>query len=211
MYPANNIDGIVEQERMLDGSHAIILLFVKPSDDNADNIIKKFNYLHYKSKKFCSIYLVGYSIYSNEAYFDWNPIVGVNNTTWYYSDECFIEVCEQLGRRLKKWYYSGEPEMIILQNSSTYENGCIMDFRNYHYIDINYGVSKGYIESFARFMERLLVACKKEVMASQVVSAANKQRLNGRKIIEEAIGMCPRLPLHVKKILKDKVFFKSYK
>ena len=50
MYPANNIDGIVEQERMLDGSHAIILLFVKPSDDNADNIIKKFNYLHYKSK-----------------------------------------------------------------------------------------------------------------------------------------------------------------
>ena len=36
MFPANNINGIKEQEELLEGSHAIILLFVKPSDDNAD-------------------------------------------------------------------------------------------------------------------------------------------------------------------------------
>ena len=40
MYPVNNISGIKEQESRLEGSHAIILLFVKPSDDNADSIIK---------------------------------------------------------------------------------------------------------------------------------------------------------------------------
>ena len=63
MYPVNNIVGIENQELKLEGNHAIILLFVKPSDDNADGIIKKFNYLHYKSKRYCSIYLVGYSQY----------------------------------------------------------------------------------------------------------------------------------------------------
>ena len=68
MYPVNNIDGIKDQESQLKGSHAIILLFVKPSDDNADSIIKKFNYLHYKSKQCCSIYLIGYSQYFYEKY-----------------------------------------------------------------------------------------------------------------------------------------------
>ena len=190
---------------MIDGSHAIILLFVKPSDDNADNIIKKFNYLHYKSKNYCSIYLVGYSLDYHEAYHDWKPIEGVDHTTWYYSDECFVEVNEQLERRLKNWRYSGEPEMIILQNSSTYEGGSVMDFRNYHYIDINYGISRGYIDSFARFMERLLVACRYEVLATEVIDAANRKRLNGRRIIEMAIEDCPKLPTHAKRILKDRV------
>lgn len=43
MYPINNILGIEEQERQIDGSHAVILLFVKPSDPNADEIISNIN------------------------------------------------------------------------------------------------------------------------------------------------------------------------
>ena len=211
MYPVNDIKGILEQEKELEGSHAIILLFVKPSDENADNIIKKFNYLHYRSKSYCSIYLVGYSLDFFEKYHDTQMVVGVNNTTWYYSDECFVDVCEQLGNRLKHWRYCGEPEMIILQNSSTFEGGCTLDFRHYHYIDINYGIEQGYIDSFARFMERIIDACRSEVDASAAIVVANRRRLNGRKIIEMAIQECPRLPSPVKRILKDKLFFKSAK
>ena len=69
MYPINNIHSIKYQESQLEGNHAILLLFVKPSDDNAESIIKKFNYLHYKSKKYCSIYLIGYSPYLNDTYY----------------------------------------------------------------------------------------------------------------------------------------------
>ena len=75
MFPANNINGIKEQEELLEGSHAIILLFVKPSDDNADNIIRKFNYLHYKSKGYCSIYLVGYSKSASSHVLDMYAII----------------------------------------------------------------------------------------------------------------------------------------
>ena len=211
MYPANDINGILAQEKDLEGSHAIILLFVKPSDVNADSIIKKFNYLHYRSKRYCSIYLVGYSQDYFENYQDAQEIIGVDNTTWYYSDGCFVDVCDQLEVRLKNWRYCGEPEMIILQNSSTFAGGCTLDFRHYNYIDINYGIEKGYIDSFARFMERMIDACRSEVDASAALTLANRKRLNGKKLVEIAIENCPRLPSSAKRILKDKLFFKSSK
>ena len=211
MYPINNIHSIKYQESQLEGNHAILLLFVKPSDDNAESIIKKFNYLHYKSKKYCSIYLIGYSPYLNDTYLDYQQVQGINNTNWYYSDQCFIEVCEELEKRLKNWQYSGEPEMIILQNTSESEGGTCMDFRNYNYIDINYGIQKRYIDSFPRFMERIIMACKSETEARQVVSKANMKRINGRKIIELAISYDSKIPSPIKRIINDKFFFKSYK
>ena len=211
MYPVNNISGIKEQESRLEGSHAIILLFVKPSDDNADSIIKKFNYLHYRSKQYCSIYLVGYSQYFYEKYMDAQQVGGIDNTTWYYSDQCFIEVCEQLEKRLKHWTYSGEPEMIILQNSSSLVDGKLLDFRFYNYIDINYGIQKGYIDSFPRFMERRINACRYETDAQAVIDIANRKRLNSRKIIELALEADTKLPAPIRKIIADKAFFKSYK
>lgn len=211
MYPVNNIDGIQEQESKLEGSHAIILLFVKPSDDNADSIIKKFNYLHYRSKQYCSIYLVGYSQYFYEKYTDAQAVAGVDNITWHYSDRCFIEVCEQLEKRLKHWTYSGEPEMIILQNSSSLAGGKLLDFRFYNYIDINYGIQKGYIDSFPRFMERMINACRFETDAQAVINSTNRKRLNSRKIVELALEADNKLPAPLKKIIADKSFFKSYK
>ena len=211
MYPVNNIKGIQDQESYLEGSHAVILLFVKPSDDNADSIIKKFNYLHYRSKQYCSIYLVGYSQCFYDGYTDAQEVNGVDNTTWYYSDRCFIEVCEQLEKRLKHWRYSGEPEMIVLQNSSSFEGGKLLDFRYYNYIDINYGIQKGYIDSFPRFMERIITACRSETEAQAVVSVANRKRLNSRRLIELALGADTKIPAPIKKIIADKAFFKSYK
>lgn len=211
MFPANNINGIKEQEELLEGSHAIILLFVKPSDDNADNIIRKFNYLHYKSKGYCSIYLVGYSQYPLYQYEDAEEVKGIKQSTWYYSDQCFVEACETLQSRLKNWNYSGEPEMIILQNSSTLPGGRILDFRNYNYIDINYGIQHDYIDSFPRFMERIINACKSETEAAEVIKLANRKRLNCRRIIELAIESDKKLPKPIKKIFKDKAFYKSYR
>lgn len=86
-----------------------------------------------------------------------------------------------------------------------------MDFRNYNYIDINYGISKGYIDSFPRFMERVINACRSETEAQAIVNHANRKRLNGRKIIQKAIEADNKLPAPIKDIINDKLFFKSYK
>ncbi|MCH5142931.1 MAG: hypothetical protein J1G07_04400 [Clostridiales bacterium] len=130
MFPINNFGGIEVQEESLLDKHVIIFLLVKPSDEGAQRIIGKFNYFHYLAGKYCSIYPIGYSQNFFGYYKDIQPIKGVNNEKWFYSDKCFIEFCGELSQRLKGWSYSGELELIILQNKLV--DGCCgkLDFRN---------------------------------------------------------------------------------
>lgn len=211
MYPINNLQGICEQESQLKKNHVIIFLLVKPSDSGADEYIKKFNYLHYRSKEYCSIYLLGYALDFCGKYSDVLNVRGVDNQEWQYSDQCFSDACDELQGRLSNWRYSGEPEMIVLQNGSISDPNKCLNFSNYNYIDINYGIEKQYIDSFSRFMERLIEACKKEVTAVKAIASAERKRIRPRKVIEAAIETCPHLPQPIKKILNDKMFYKSYK
>ena len=209
MYPINNFDGIVEQERNLTGSHVIVLMLIKPSDKNADDYIKHFNYWHYNSREYCSIYLLGYSQNFTNDYQDVIKVNGIDNTTFDYSDCCFIEVRDQLKAKLSNWSYTGEPEIIILQRNA-HGSKNILDFSYYNYIDINYGIQKKYIDSFERFMERLIVACRQEVTATEAIDNVTRQRLKPRRILESALEACPKLPKPIKAILGDRIFYKSY-
>ena len=140
MFPVNNIQGIELQEKQIEGQHVVVLLFVKPSDNDAKAILNKLNYWHHLSARYCSIYMVGYSNGFCGQYADVETIKGIDNHEWEYSDACFIEVCRSLKKRLKNWHYSGEPEMIILKNNMSSSSKSILDFRCYNYIDINYGI-----------------------------------------------------------------------
>ena len=211
MLPINNIAGIEKQEEKKEGNHVIAFLLVKPSDDGAESYIKKFNYWHQRSKEYCSIYLLGYSKKFNEKYQDIEYVKGINNQIWEYSDECFSETCDELKERIKKWNYSGEPELIVLQNSSSVKPRSYLDFSNYVCIDVNYGISKGYIDSFARFMEHFIDACKREVSATSAISIIQKKKMSPRRIIEVTIDSIPKLPEPVSEILKDEVFFRTCK
>ncbi len=79
-------------------------------------------------------------------------------------------------------------EMIILQNSSYSKESKVLDFTNYVYIDINYGISQRYIDSFPRFIERILNACKSQVEARNVVNQSNRMRLSCRGGVEAALN-----------------------
>ena len=208
MYPINNINGIENQERLYNNSHGIMLLFVKPSDRNAEEYINNFNYWHKKTGQSCAIYAIGYSqIGYNQIFDDVQIVNGTCNNKWEYSDECFISVCDQLEERLKNWTYSGEPELIFLQNNPNSKNS-VLDFRNYNYIDINYGIEKGYIDSFPRFMEHLIKACKTK-NDSNIMNEATKLRFSGRKILEIAFKYDNKIPCVIKDIIGDKMFFKG--
>ena len=56
-----------------------------------------------------------------------------------------------------------------------------------------------------------LQGIKKEVIANKAISAANRKRISPRKVIEYAIEECPRLPKPIKRIINDKLFYKSCK
>lgn len=211
MFPVNNLRGIEMQESFLQDKHVILFLLVKPSDVNSQIITRQFNYYHHRAGKYCSIYPIGYSRDMFGMYTDIQKIKGIDNEEWEYSDQCFIDFCDELTARLSGWTYCGEPELLILQNRLTSADESLLDFRNYTRIDINYGLEHGYIDSFQRFMERLLVACRSEVTSYEALEQANRKRLKLRNVLSSAIENSAKLPKPVKKILGDRLFYKSSK
>ena len=211
MFPIHDIQGIEQLEKELEGNHVIILLLVKPQDTNADEIIKNFNYLHVLSGKYCSIYPVGYSEGFCDRYPDAVEVKGVNNSTWEYSDSCFVKVRNQLRQRLKNWNYSHEPEILILKNTSANEHGTTLDFRGYVRIDINRGIKNEYIRSYSNFMGNLVDACRTEVEPQQAVIRAKAQTISCRHILEVALSRDWTKKQVIRKILSDAAFFKSYR
>ena len=208
MFPVNNFEGIAAQESWICERHVIIFLLIKPSDEGAEKIIAQFNYLHHRAGPYCSIYPIGYSKDFFGLYKDVQQVKGVNNEVWLYSDKCFIDFCDSLSQTLKGWSYCGDLELIVLQNKVG-EQGGSLDFQGYNDIDVNYGIQKGYIDSFERFMQRLLIACKKEVDSYNVIKESNRQRLKLRSVLAYAIDRIPKVPRPFKMILKDQLFFKT--
>lgn len=211
MHPIHDLQEIEKYEKKIEEQHIIILLLVQPSDKRASDFISKFNYWNYLADKYCSIYILGYSKGFDGKYSDVVKVDGVDNAEYEYSDCCFIETCDQLRKRLKNWRYSGEAELIVLQKNNNPKRKSALDFSCYHYIDVNYGLDNNYIDSVPRFMQRLIDASKSVVTADKGIAKAQRNKLSTRKVLETAIEKCPKLPKPIKKILRDGVFFKSYK
>jgi len=205
MFPVANYEGILEQEKKNQRKQIVVMLLVKPSDEGADHIINKFNYLHHRSKGFCSIYAVGYSE---------NPIIdgvvadkeveGISGKKWYYSDECFVDFQDSLKGRLK-WEYSGEPELIIAQSDP--DSKVYLNFRNAVALNIGYAVKNGYIQSFPNFMERLIRASEEHITARKASKATGL--FSVKETVEKAFMESDRVPKEVRKILKDIKFYRA--
>ena len=104
------------------------------------------------------------------------------------------------------WRYSGETEILILQNNPGKNDP--LNFRNYVAIDINKGIREGYIDSFQMFMESLIRSSRGKVDARDIASALRKSRISIKDIVKETITECKKIPLPIKKILTDRLFYK---
>lgn len=209
MYAVNTYEAIEANEKELNEKHIIVLLFVRPSLPGAQQIIEEFNYLHFNSQKYCSIYAVGYSNDKNAlAFHDARTVKGVCNADWYYSDEAFIQMKNKLENRLK-WKYSGDIEMIILQSNPG--GNSILNFENYLAVDVNYGIKNDYIESFPRFMESLIRSSKQEVQVTDAAEDLRSGRYKISKIVGASIDECKKIPKPLKMIIKDRLFYRTSK
>ena len=61
MFAVNTYEEIERKQREIPDRQIIILLFVRPTAPGAKEIIKEFDYIHYNSERYCSIYAVGYT------------------------------------------------------------------------------------------------------------------------------------------------------
>ena len=207
MFPVNTYDEIEKNEKIINEKHIVVLLFVRPSLPGAKEIIDEFNYIHYNSGRFCSIYAVGYSSEENcRGHQSWKPIERVAGVEWYYSDQVFVDFKERLECKLG-WKYSGDIEMIVLQSNPSGRS--VLNFENYLAIDVNYGIKNEYIESFPRFMEALVRSSRREVETAGLTREMQRTRLKIGEIVRFSIDECRKIPLPVKRIIKDRLFYRT--
>lgn len=206
MFTASTYDEIEAIERERENREIVVLLFVKPNNPQAMEIIKEFEYIHYNSAKYCSVFAIGYSDdFQKATDKKYIKIDTVLNRDWYFSAQAFADFKEKLEGRIK-WEYSGEIEILILQNKPSSNHP--LDFTNYVTIDINHGIREGYIDSFQRFMESLIRCSKNNVTAKKAIQDVRNSRISIKGIITDTITDCKKVPLPIKKIVKDKLFYR---
>lgn len=206
MFAASTYDEIIEYERLIENQEIVVLLFVRPTNQDAIDIIREFEYIHYNSSKYCSIYAVGYSNnFQKRSDTHYRKICEILNSDWYFSSKAFVEFKDNLEKRIK-WKYSGETEILVLQNNpGKYDP---LNFINYVAIDVNKGLKEGYIDSFQRFMESLVRSAKNSVTAKEAMLEIRKSRVSVKEIILGAIDDSKKIPNPAKKIIKDRLFYR---
>lgn len=205
MIAVNTYEEIEYIQQQNEDRQIVILLFVRPSAPNADKIINEFDYIHFNSAKFCSIYAVGYSNDPSKANDNgYTEVARVAGNAWYFSTSEFVKFKNNLENRIH-WCYSGEVEAIVLQSNPGGPK--ILNFQNYVAIDVNHGIREGYIDSFSRFMESLIRSSRKEVTAKEAICRTQKARYSIKSVVEETIDGCKRIPTPVKRIMKDRLFY----
>ena len=196
MFAACTYEEIEARERLIDNKEIVVLLFAKPSDTA---VLQEFEYIHYNSAKYCSVYAIGYTDDFTKANIP--PFRKVDchmKNDWYYSAKAFVDFKEKLQNRIKSWRYSGETEILVLQNNPGARQ--ILDFKNYVSIDVNKGIKEGYLDSFQRFMESLIRSSKKEVTAKGAINDIRKSKISIKGVLTIAIDECKEVPTPIKKI-----------
>lgn len=206
MFAASTYDEVVKYEQRIENKEIVVFLFVKPTNQDAVDIIQEFEYIYYNSAKYCSIYAIGYSNNpQKQADRHYRKVSEVINTDWYFSSKAFVEFKNNLERRIK-WEYSGETEVLILQNNPGEKDP--LNFSNYVAIDVNKGLREGYIDSFQRFMESLIRSARSKVTAKEAASDLRKSHISIKEAILEAIENSKKIPNPAKKIVKDRLFYR---
>ena len=58
MFAASTYEEIERIERQVENMEIVVFLFARPTEEK---ILKEFEYIHYNSAKYCSIYTIGYT------------------------------------------------------------------------------------------------------------------------------------------------------
>ena len=148
MFAACTYEEIENIEREVENKEIVVLLFARPTEKK---ILEEFEYIHYNSAKYCSIYAIGYTDdFSKASNSSFRRVDCYMKNDWYYSAEAFVNFKEKLQNRIK-WEYSGEAEVLVLQNNPGGKKP--LNFSNYVAITLNKGIREEYIDSFQKLFD----------------------------------------------------------
>lgn len=201
MFAASTYEEIERYEREVENAEIVVFLFVRATETE---ILKEFEYIHYNSANYCSVYAIGYT---DDAEKDktYRKVEVYMDNDWFYSPKAFTEFKKKLEKRIQ-WRYSGEVDILILQNNPGCSNS--LNFQNYVAIDIKKGIKEGYIDSFQRFMESLIKSAESRCTAQEAIRDVRNSRISVKDILSGAIDDSKKIPTPVKEIVKDRLFYR---
>lgn len=203
MFAASTYEEIERIESQVENMEIVVFLFARPTEEK---ILKEFEYIHYNSAKYCSIYAIGYTDdFAKAEDQTYRKVDAMMQRDWYFSTKAFTEFKEKLQNRIR-WNYSGHTEILVLQNNPGQRN--VLNFHNYVAIDVNKGIREGYIDSFESFMESLIRSSKRKVTAKEAICDVRNARVSVKDILAEAINDCKKVPTPIKRIAKDRLFYR---
>lgn len=203
MFAASTYEEIERIERQVENMEIVVFLFARLSEEQ---ILKEFEYIHYNSAKYCSVYAIGYTDdFTKKKDQSYRKVNVLMQQDWYFSTKAFTEFKEKLQDRIR-WNYSGETELLVLQNNPGKTN--VLNFQNYVAIDVNKGIREGYIDSFQSFMESLIRSSKRRVTAKEAIRDVRNARISVKEILAGAIDDCKKVPTPIKEIAKDRLFYR---
>ena len=203
MFAASTYEEIERIESQVENMKIVVFLFARPSEEQ---ILKEFEYIHYNSAKYCSVYAIGYTDDFTKANDPtYRKVDAMMQRDWYFSTKAFTEFKEKLQDRIR-WNYSGETEVLVLQNNPGQKN--VLNFQNDVAINVNKGIREEYIDSFQSFMESLIRSSKRRVTAKEAIRDVRNSRISVKDILAGAIDDCKKVPTPVKEIAKDRLFYR---
>ena len=203
MFAASTYEEIERIESQVEKMEIVVFLFARPTEEK---ILKEFEYIHYNSAKYCSIYAIGYTDdFAKAEDQTYRKVDAMMQRDWYFSTKAFTEFKEKLQDRIR-WNYSGETEVLVLQNNPGQKN--VLNFQNYVAINVNKGIREEYIDSFQSFMESLIRSSKRRVTAKEAIRDVRNSRISVKDILAGAIDDCKKVPTPVKEIAKDRLFYR---
>lgn len=204
MFAASTYEEIERMEKQIENPEIVVFLFARSTETE---ILKEFEYIHYNSAKYCSIYAIGYTDNFTKANDPtYKRVNEAMSGDWYFSNKAFVDFKNKLEDRIN-WRYSGETEILVLQNNPGKRN--VLNFQNYVAIDVRKGIREGYLDSFQNFMESLIRSAKSEVTTKDAMKKVRLSRISVKDILSSAVDNCKKVPTPVKTIIKDQIFYRS--
>ena len=94
MFAASTYEEIERIERQVENMEIVVFLFARPTEEK---ILKEFEYIHYNSARYCSIYAIGYTDdFTKAEDRTYRKVDAMMQQDWYFSMKAFTEFKEKL-------------------------------------------------------------------------------------------------------------------
>lgn len=90
MFAASTYEEIERIERQVENMEIVVFLFARPTEEK---ILKEFEYIHYNSARYCSIYAIGYTDdFTKAEDRTYRKVDAMMQQDWYFSMKAFTGI-----------------------------------------------------------------------------------------------------------------------